>query len=97
MAMGRFFLLNDLPGIVTQLERHVILTISMGNLMDAAQVTGDVMSTGADWILQRIHKDRESQLLFHKVNTCRTRVKEAVASIEEPSKAGRGEFGKEES
>lgn len=59
-----FFLLDALPGIDVQLDRHTILTISTNNLSEVAQAMDNVIivEVRVDWlngILQRIHEDRE--------------------------------------
>lgn len=82
----RYFPLDTFHGIVMQLERLIILTITMDNLI---KVICDVMNVGVkvDRMDYMIHEDRECQLLLQKVNTLGTPIKEST-------KTGRGELVK---
>lgn len=63
-----------------------MLRISTDNLTKATQTMGDVYSAGIgidwlDWTLHRIHGNRECLMLFQKVATFRTQVKEEEAYL----------------
>lgn len=81
-ALVEIFLLNALLGIVNKFGE----VVSMDNLVEANKAMDDVMSAGVmvkwlDQILQRIHEDRECQLMYHKVATFKTQFKEAKAYL----------------
>lgn len=46
MPQYKFFLLELLYGVVEELERHKLLTISTGTLSEVTQATTDVITDG---------------------------------------------------